>query len=363
MICTDRIGAEPGDHLRRFARDAGARDEPAQDRGRGEQEEHDAGQPHRGGKCGQDVAPGERAVEQHADGDGVDRREGRGFGDRAEPAQDAAEDDHRHEQRRDRGQERAQGESESGLAVHGKSAPPGEIETHRQQRTRQQQAGNDAGDEQRDHRDVVEHGRVHHHDDARRNDRPEDRCAGGDRGRVGRRIAFLLHGRDQQLADRDGIGDRRAGQPGEEQAAGDVDVAQCAAHAAEQGVVEVDQALGQARLVHQLGGEDEVRDRHEQEAAHAREHPVGDDLEELDPADRRRTREAREQHHQADGRADQQYDDEHRQGGGHQSRSASGFSGSSRSRPLTRWIARMMPATGMQAATQRPCTWIWSDTM
>ena len=65
----------------------------------------------------------------------------------------------------------------------------------------------------------------------------------------GLRVAGSQHRRDLHLAQRGRVGDRRAAHPGEPEADADADVAQAAAHPAEQRQREVEEPVGDAGLV------------------------------------------------------------------------------------------------------------------
>ena len=84
---------------------------------------------------------------------------------------------------------------------------------------------------------------------------------------IGYRIAAVFgHHVDDDAADADGVGDRRAGHAGEDHVRDDVDVAEAAAEATDQHEAEAQQTVGQPADVHQVGGEDEQRNR-EQDVA------------------------------------------------------------------------------------------------
>ncbi len=79
---------------------------------------------------------------------------------------------------------------------------------------------------------------------------------------IGDRITAVLgHHADDDAADADGVGDRRAGHSGKDHVGNDVDVTQTAAKTADQNETELQQPIRQAADVHQVGGEDEQRNR------------------------------------------------------------------------------------------------------
>ena len=161
---------------------------------------------------------------------------------------------------------------------------------HREQKRRHEEPRHNPGREEIEDRDVAKNGGIHDHHHARRDDRADDRGAGGDGCGVGSVVAFLLHRRDQKPPDGHRIGDRRAGEPGEEHAGGHVDVAQRAPNATQKCIVERHELLGESRLIHQLRGEDEVRNRDQHEARDTREHAIGHHAAQVQPADRNRPR-------------------------------------------------------------------------
>ncbi len=79
--------------------------------------------------------------------------------------------------------------------------------------------------------------------------------------RVVLRVAALDHLRDHRAADGGHVGDRRAGDPAEEQRGHDADLPQPAAHAPDERAGEPDQALRDAAAHHDLASEDEQRNR------------------------------------------------------------------------------------------------------
>ena len=84
--------------------------------------------------------------------------------------------------------------------------------------------------------------------------------------------ALLLHLRDQERADAGGVGRGGARDAGEEHADQDVDVAEPARQMADHGPGEVDQAIGDAGRVHQVGGQQEEGDGQQHEGVVGLEH-------------------------------------------------------------------------------------------
>ena len=119
--------------------------------------------------------------------------------------------------------------------------------------------GQHAGDQQPDEIDVGIRERVDDHADRRRNDRPQDRSRRGQRRRVLGLVAVVPHHPDHDRAGPRRVGERRAGDAGEEGERQDVGVAHAAAKPADELRGEAQQDFGKRAARHQLGGEDEER--------------------------------------------------------------------------------------------------------
>ena len=78
-----------------------------------------------------------------------------------------------------------------------------------------------------------------------------------------KRISLASHRRNQRVAQRSGVGHRRAGDASEEYRGEDVDVAQRSAKVSHQCLGEIDQCGGDAAAVHQLTEQDEQRHGHQ----------------------------------------------------------------------------------------------------
>ena len=147
-------------------------------------------------------------------------------------------------------------------------------------------------------RDAVDHER-----DGRRNDDADRARRGGERRGIALVIALLLHLGDHERADgrhrrRAGARDGRVEHGGERR-----DRAETAGEEADDIVREVEQALGDAAVAHEVAREHEERNRHQGEAVDAREGILRDH----DRVDIRREDEAehrRKTHRDADGQAD-----------------------------------------------------------
>ena len=135
------------------------------------------------------------------------------------------------------------------------------IEIHDHEADAEHDAGHEAAEKQITDRGIRDQ-RVKHHRNGRRDDRPDNGGGGRDGAGIGDRVATVLgHHADDNAADADGVGDRGAGHAGKDHIGDDVDVAQPAAKTADQDEAELKQPVGQAADVHQIGGEDEKRDR------------------------------------------------------------------------------------------------------
>ena len=135
----------------------------------------------------------------------------------------------------------------------------------------EQDARDQSGEEQRAERGAG-HRRVQDHRRGRRDHRPDAGGGRGDRRREVGGIAGLLHRRDDDRAGAGEVRGRRADHAAEEHRGDDVDLREPGAHRPDQGVREVEQALGDAARVHQPAGEHEQRQGEQDEAAHAGDH-------------------------------------------------------------------------------------------
>ena len=132
---------------------------------------------------------------------------------------------------------------------------------HDHKRHAEHQTRDDAAQEKEADRGIRDQ-RVKHHRNRRRNDRPDDRGRGGDRAGIGDRIAVVLgHHADDDAADADGVGDRRARHTGENDIRHDIHVAEAAAKTADQNEAELQKPVSERADVHQIGRQDEQRHR------------------------------------------------------------------------------------------------------
>ena len=301
-------------------------------------------------------APRKSAIGKEAERQGIGCAEGAGFGEGGQAAEDAADDDDRDAEGRQGGNAGQHDAPEADALVAGIAAPPRYPAAGDQQRARHQQARHDAGGEQLQHRDVAQGRGIDDHDHAGRDDRPDDRRAGGYRGAVGGAVAFAFHGRDQSLADGHRVGHRGARDAGEEDADGDVDVAQGTRHAPEQAVGKSHHSFRESRAVHDLGREDEIGHGDEHESGDAGEKAVGDNLEIAQAADRHRAHQPGRNHDQTYRYADSDQEQKSARGPAHGSAPSS-------TRPCTRCSSSTRPDTGTDAATHFPDTCRKSETM
>ena len=177
------------------------------------------------------------------------------------------------------------------------------------------EAGDDAGDEQRADVGAAERRQQH----GQRRGRNDHRQAAHAHDRADRQVLAVAapdHLRRHQPAEQRAGAHRRAGRAGVRGAADQRDVGEAPAHVAEQLVGGVEAAPGEAGVIEQLAHQQEHRDRHQREVGHraeavvdhlldagaaAHEERRGDDVGD-EEADRHRHAE----HHQPEGRAEQQ---------------------------------------------------------
>src|SRR5690606_29100291 len=132
-------------------------------------------------------------------------------------------------------------------------------------------AGNHAGEEQAADRNRHQPA-PDHHQYGGRNNNPHDARAGGDGNGEGGIVALLLHLRNEERANAGGVGGGAAGDAGEQHRDNDVDMAETSREVPHHGAGEVDQAIGNAGGVHEIGGEQEEGDCQQHEGIVALEH-------------------------------------------------------------------------------------------
>ena len=205
------------------------------------------------------VGQGDAAIEPGRDHEGVGRGHRRRLGGRGDAAVDAAQQDHRHHQRGKRLDGDARPFAQRDRLLDREIVPLGHDRVDDHLGQRHQQAGDHAAHEQVADRGVGHQGEQHHGDRGR-DDRADDGRGRSDgRGIAARVFAVARHHVDHDAAGAGEVGDRRARHAGEDNALHDVDVAEPAAEAADQGVAEAQQAVGHAADVHQLGRQQEQR--------------------------------------------------------------------------------------------------------
>ncbi len=239
----------------------------------------------------------------------VQHRHRAGLG-RREPAQQlAADDDPRRHHRGDRDRGRAQELLERGPLV-GRIVAQLRVRVDDQHLdAAQQQTRQHAGHVQLVDRGV-EHPAPDDHQDRRRNDDREDRRHGGDRDREIHVVAFLHLRVDEELGLARRVGGRGSGDAGEEHRQHDVDLREAARQVADHRPRPVEQPVGDAAGVHQVGGEQEERHREQQERVERREHRRDDDGE-VEPRIECQRRHAGDRQREGDRYADQQRAEQH----------------------------------------------------
>ena len=132
-------------------------------------------------------------------------------------------------------------------------------------------AGQHSGEEQVSDRDP-DPGRcgIDDHVVRGRDQQADDRRGHGDINGIVARIALVLHQRDHGRADRRGAGDGRSRHRAEHHRGADIDDTEAATNPADRGIGDPDEALGNARAIHQVTRKDEEGDRHQREDADAR---------------------------------------------------------------------------------------------
>ena len=211
-------------------------------------------------------APAQLAVPERADQQRVHDRHRAGFGRREDPVADADEDEGDDRERTEPVDDGAAelARADAALARRPVAAALGD-EVHRDhQRGREQEAGHDAADEEPADRDVGEVA-VDDEADAGRDDRRDHGGAGGDRRREAGRVAALDHLRAEHLGLHRGVGVRRGGEAAHQRRQQHVGLAEAADPVADQRVGEVEQAPGDAGVVHDRAGADEERHREQRE--------------------------------------------------------------------------------------------------
>ena len=220
------------------------------------------------------IAPAQGAVGVARHQHGVDDAHRRGLGRREQARVDPAQNDHRHEERRDGALEGPPHFAEQKRLGRAEAVAPRQDMAGRGEDRRQHQARKDAGEKERGDRRAGD-GAVDDEHHRGRNHDPE-RAAGGQQSAGERpRVAEAGQFRHDDRRERRGGGRRRAGERAEERArAGGAD-RRAASHPARQRAHEIEQAARHLAFEHDVAGEDEERDRHHHEAVDARELGLG----------------------------------------------------------------------------------------
>ena len=236
--------------------------------------------------------PGQFAMDEGADDDGVDDGEGADLGGGEDAGADADQERDREDQRPFGAPQRLRHlrPGRPLLADDAVALLLGEEPDGRHQRDHHDEAGDDAGEKQPADRDVSDEA-VEDEAEARRDRRGDQRADGDGRGGEALRIAACDHAGAEDARFHRRVGDGRAGHAAHEGREQDADLREAARHPGDQRVGTVDQPLGDAGLVHHMAGEDEERHGEERKALRGR----GDLLD----ADRDRDEMAREEEGEA----------------------------------------------------------------
>ncbi len=215
------------------------------------------------------------ALDEIADDERIDASDDAGLGRGEDARQDAAHDDERRKQpgpgRAHRAPQGAEIEAAGDFAQLRIVRMIG-VELHGDhQRDADQDPRDDPAEEQAADRDLRDRA-VDHHGHARRDDRP-DGAGGRDQGggKPGL-VAGLLHGRDDDRADRRCVRGGRARHAGDRHAGDDRGMREAGAEMADQRAREIDQLPADPARRHDRSGEDEIGHRQQREGIELGEH-------------------------------------------------------------------------------------------
>ena len=235
---------------------AGTRDQEGEQAGVGDDEHDHRRRDDRLAQHRRQILQADLAVDQHADDQRVQHRHGRGLGGCEHTAVDAAQDDHRHQQRPG-GLAGGRPEAQAAIAVVLAPALPLAVDPdEHHQRAGDQDAGAEAGDEQLADRHFRRHA-VEDHRDRGRDDHAQLGAGGLQCGGVALGVAVLDQRRDQDGADGEGGGHRRARHRREDHAGEHAGHGQATLHAAHDALGEIHQTARDAAGFHQVAGQDE----------------------------------------------------------------------------------------------------------
>jgi len=232
---------------------------PCKDGGKAD-DEHDGGRRDQGlFQSLPDTLPCQLLVDEEAHQHGIQHGHTGTFGCSAHAEGNADDDEQRHDEGRNAGKQALGGALAVKLDLFRMPALLGADDVHQHQLGQtDQDAGHGTCHEQRTHRCTGDH-RVNDHGGGGRDDHAHGGGCHRDTGRSFRRVAFLLHGGDQDGTQSRGIGHRGAGNATEDHGSHDVHFAQTAADGPQQLHAEVDDALGDAAGVHQFASQHEQR--------------------------------------------------------------------------------------------------------
>ena len=232
---------------------------PCKDGGKAD-DEHDGGRRDQGlFQSLPDTLPCQLLVDEEAHQHGIQHGHTGTFGCSAHAEGNADDDEQRHDEGRNAGKQALGGALAVKLDLFRMPALLGADDVHQHQLSQtDQDAGHGTCHEQRTHRCTGDHG-VNDHGGGGRDDHAHGGGCHRDTGRSFRRVAFLLHGGDQDGTQSRGIGHRGAGNTAKDHGSHDVHFAQTAADGAQQLHAEVDDALGDAAGVHQFASQHEQR--------------------------------------------------------------------------------------------------------
>ena len=233
-------------------------------------DEHNRG----GGGTGVDedvlhLLPVDLAIDEHAHDQAIEHGDSGGLGGGEDAAIDTAQDDHGHQQAPEGILEGLQPFLAGGLGLHRQVGLAAHEQGGHDQAQAHQQAGDDAGLEQVGDGGVSD-GAVHHEGDGRGNDHADGAAGGHQSAGKGRGIARLLQSGDHNQAQGRHGGRTGAGDGREEAGHHHADHGHAAADVAQALFRQVDEAAGDTGLLHHVAGEDEERDRQQDELAAGR---------------------------------------------------------------------------------------------
>ena len=262
---------DAGDRQRDILGDAAQGEDVGIARRRRPDDRQRAGRDHRRPYRFRDVAKGQFPIDE-PDDDPVDDGDHRGLGGREDAEIDAAQDNHRRQQRQESAIESHE-DLPHGEGLLRRYGVPRHHVRHEHHRQGEECARNHRAHEELGDRDFRQDA-VGDQDDAGRNQDAEHAARCGDAGGQLLRILFVLHFRDHDRSDRRGGRRRRAGNGGEKCARKYRGDAEPASDVADNRVGEIDDAPRQAPTTHQGSGKDEQGNGDPGLRCHARIEPL-----------------------------------------------------------------------------------------